>query len=279
MSPETTPFRTVLLDVDGTLVNTRTVLPDSAADAVRRARANGHRLFLCTGRSRPEIYPHLWELGFDGLIGGNGSYIELAGEPIFVQTLDADVVREAVEWMDSLGLGYYLEATSGLWMNERLMPEMARLMGDDSPAGVAAAHALMPVATDRRPERLDDVNKISFALPVGGVDLEALARRFQGRAKIDTWSMNGLVPEFGEIGQIGIDKGAAAARLAAHLGADRANLIAFGDARSDLPLFAACGTSVAMGNAPDSVKAEATMTTSHVDEDGLARAFAALNLI
>lgn len=274
-----TPPRTVLLDIDGTLVNTRTVLPDSAAQAVRTARAQGHRLFMCTGRSRPEIYPHLWELGFDGLIGGNGSYIEVGGEPIFVQTLDPEVVAEAVEWMDAMGLGYYLEANSGLWMNSRLMPEIARLMGDDSPAGVAAAHALMPVATEHRPERLDDVNKISFALPVAGVDLAELARRFAGRAKIDDWSMNGLVPEFGEIGQIGINKGAAVARLASHLGVERSDLIAFGDARSDLPLFAACGTSVAMGNAPDAVKAEATMVTRHVDEDGLAQAFATLGLI
>lgn len=274
-----TPPRTVLLDIDGTLVNTRTVLPDSAAQAVRTARAQGHRLFMCTGRSRPEIYPHLWELGFDGLVGGNGSYIEVGGEPIFVQTLDPEVVAEAVEWMDAMGLGYYLEANSGLWMNSRLMPEIARLMGDDSPAGVAAAHALMPVATEHRPERLDDVNKISFALPVAGVDLAELARRFAGRAKIDDWSMNGLVPEFGEIGQIGINKGAAVARLASHLGVERSDLIAFGDARSDLPLFAACGTSVAMGNAPDAVKAEATMVTSHVDEDGLAQAFATLGLI
>ncbi|MBK8447029.1 MAG: HAD hydrolase family protein [Micropruina sp.] len=59
----------------------------------------------------------------------------------------------------------------------------------------------------------------------------------------------------------------------------RDDLIGFGDARSDLELFAACGTSVAMGNAPDEVKAAATLVTDDVDENGLANAFVRLGLI
>ncbi|WP_416339449.1 HAD-IIB family hydrolase [Rivihabitans pingtungensis] len=81
----------LLLDIDGTLLNYRTELPPSAADAVRQARARGHRVYLCTGRSRAEIYDHLWDLGVDGLIGGNGSFVEDAGQVVFHQVLDAAV--------------------------------------------------------------------------------------------------------------------------------------------------------------------------------------------
>ena len=48
----------------------------SAVRAVREARAAGHRVYICTGRSRAEVYPELWEIGLDGMIGGNGSYVE-----------------------------------------------------------------------------------------------------------------------------------------------------------------------------------------------------------
>lgn len=66
----------IFLDVDGTLVNYENHLPDSAIAAIRAARKNGHRVYLSTGRSRAEIYPELWAIGVDGLIGGNGSYVE-----------------------------------------------------------------------------------------------------------------------------------------------------------------------------------------------------------
>ena len=68
------------------------------------------------------------------------------------------------------------------------------------------------------------------------------------------------------------------ALLAAHLGVDRSELVGFGDARSDIELLRACGTGVAMGQAPDELKAVATFVTRPVGEDGLAHAFAQLGL-
>ena len=59
----------IFLDVDGTLVDYEGKLPDSAARAVRQARENGHRVYICTGRSRAEDYPYLWDIGLDGICG------------------------------------------------------------------------------------------------------------------------------------------------------------------------------------------------------------------
>ncbi len=56
--------RIIFLDVDGTLVDYEGRLPDSAA------RANGHRVYICTGRSRTEVYPFRSQIGLDGVIGG-----------------------------------------------------------------------------------------------------------------------------------------------------------------------------------------------------------------
>ena len=39
----------LLIDVDGTLVNYENQLPASAASAIRKARANGHKVYICTG--------------------------------------------------------------------------------------------------------------------------------------------------------------------------------------------------------------------------------------
>ncbi len=59
--------KVVFLDVDGTMVNDRGEIPESTKEAVRRAKANGHKMVVCTGRSRFQIYDELLELGFSGL--------------------------------------------------------------------------------------------------------------------------------------------------------------------------------------------------------------------
>lgn len=53
------------------------------------------------------------------------------------------------------------------------------------------------------------------------------------------------------------------------LGVDASEAIAFGDGENDLSMFSAVGTSVAMGNAQDTVKAAATYVTTAVDDDGI----------
>ena len=50
---------------------------------------------------------------------------------------------------------------------------------------------------------------------------------------------------------------------------DASEAIAFGDGENDLSMFSAVGTSVAMGNAQDTVKAAATYVTTAVDDDGI----------
>ncbi len=60
-----------------------------------------------------------------------------------------------------------------------------------------------------------------------------------------------------------------AAATLERLGTDASEAIAFGDGENDLSMFAAVGTSVAMGNARDTVKAAATYVTTAVDDDGI----------
>ena len=123
-----------------------------------------------------------------------------------------------------------------------------------------------------------DVNKISFVLRPD-LDLSRLAADLGDGVQVDTWLLSADGPAFGEIGQVGVHKGVAVGRLAAHLGVDTSELVGFGDARSDLELLRACGTGVAMGQAPDEVKDAATFVTDPVDADGLAAAFRHLELI
>lgn len=272
----------VLLDIDGTLVDYDQNLPASAAEAVRAARARGHGVYLCTGRSRAEIYDDLWELGVDGLIGGNGSYVEAGGVVVHHQVLDPEVAHRAVEWMLANDLAFYLECNSGLYGTDNLPEQVGAIWGPGE-ANVQRAREGFPQMIYGTTAARDDINKISFVLPRDAgrvlVDLAGLAEEYAGAASVDTWSLTGTGPEFGEFGQLGVHKGAAVHLLADHLGISTARMAGFGDARSDIELLTTCGVGVAMGNAAPELLEVADLVTAPVNEDGLAKAFVRLGLI
>ena len=82
----------IFLDVDGTLIDYEAKLPASAAKAVDMARANGHKVYICTGCSKAEIEQrNLCEL--DGMIGGNGAYVEDHGHVVMHQGLSKEDVK------------------------------------------------------------------------------------------------------------------------------------------------------------------------------------------
>lgn len=87
----------IFLDVDGTLVDYENKLPASAVTAIRQARSNGHRVYICTGRSRAEVYPELWDIGLDGMIGGNGGEEIRAMADMVTDDVDKDGLYKAFE--------------------------------------------------------------------------------------------------------------------------------------------------------------------------------------
>lgn len=89
----------IFLDVDGTLMDYENHLPASTVEAVRRAQENGHRVYICTGRSKAEVCPELWDIGLDGIIGGNGCYVEDHGQVILHQTVPPGQCRRVADYV------------------------------------------------------------------------------------------------------------------------------------------------------------------------------------
>lgn len=108
----------IFLDVDGTITDYENNVPPSAVHAIRLARARGHRVYMCTGRSKAENPPEIWAIGFDGMIGGNGSYVEDAGQVVMHQLITFDQCKRIVDWLHGRGLEFYLESNNGLFASE-----------------------------------------------------------------------------------------------------------------------------------------------------------------
>jgi len=74
------------------------------------------------------------------------------------------------------------------------------------------------------------------------------------------------------INSSGIDKGTGFSNIMNKLSILRDDVIAIGDSETDIPLFKVAKTSIALGNASEHVKSEATMTVSANAGDGVLEA-------
>ncbi|HEL1614154.1 TPA: HAD family hydrolase [Streptococcus suis] len=275
----------IFLDVDGTLVDYHNRIPESAIRAIRQARENGHLVYVCTGRSRAEMQPELWEIGLDGMIGGNGSYVEHQDQVIMHQLLSEEDSRAIVDWLHERGLEFYLESNNGLFASENFRErarETLRIysMNKGKTAEEVADQEVEDVIHglifDGQLYR-NDLNKVSFVLDSYQDHLDS--KQAFPQLVANTWGGRGESALFGDLGVKDIDKAHAISVLLDHLGASQADTIAFGDAKIDISMLDYCAVGVAMGNGGAEILAMADMITDDVEEDGLYNAFEKLGLL
>ncbi len=275
----------IFLDVDGTLIDYETKCPATAKEAVKQARENGHKVYLCTGCSEFELSQRdLPET--DGLIGGNGSYVKDGDKVLLHQTLTKDQTKKVVDWCEERHLGVILECNSGMYINQWMTingpktmkryalgkgtsEEQAELGGQ----GFVNAMTLLPLEELYR----DDVNKISFILNTYQDHLDSKTEFPDLIA--NTWGGRGEEALFGDLSPEGITKANAISVLLNALGRDKEDTIAFGDAKIDISMFELCNYGVAMGNGGKEIKEAADYITTDVNDDGLWNAFKYLQLI
>lgn len=267
----------LFIDVDGTLCSpTLNRPPESAKKAIRAARENGHKVYICTGRSMAELYEDILEIGFDGIIGGNGCYVEDHGNVILHQKLTAEECAHVVDWCHERHMEFYLECNSGLYPSERYKEvsiEAAKKRGIKNPEYGEFFKRMIYGADPYR----DDVNKISFRLN-SWEDYLAACEEFKD-LKVGCWGGDAPNCSHGDVSPQGINKANAINKLLEYLGETSENTIAFGDEAVDIPMFELCGYSVAMGSGNQSAKDAADYITTGTDDDGLLNAFVHLGLI
>lgn len=274
----------IFLDVDGTLVDYDNRIPESAVKAIRLAREKGHKVYVCTGRSRAEMQPEIWDIGIDGMIGGNGSYVEDNEEVVMHQLISKEEAKHIVDWLHSRGLEFYLESNNGLFASENFKEAARPVLREYSlrkgkteeevkdQEAEDALHGLIYGGGLYR----DDLNKVSFILSDYQDHLDSI-EEFPN-LEAHTWGGRGETALFGDLGVKDINKAYAIAVLLKHLGAEQKDTIAFGDAKIDIPMLDYCQIGVSMGNGGPEILKMADMVTDDVAEDGLYNAFEKLGL-
>ena len=273
----------IFIDVDGTLVDYEGNLPRSAAEAIRRARKNGHRVYISTGRSKAEVYEDIWDIGLDGMIGGNGNYVEDHGHVVMHQLITEEQARRIVDWLHSRRLEFYLESNNGLFASENFekaaepaMREYSRRKGKLDAGKITVRQAFPDMIFGGELYRRD-LNKVSYLLHSYQDFLDA--REAFPDMENGTWGGAGETALFGDLGEKGITKANAIEHLLDYLGAKREDTAAFGDAKIDIPMLEYCAVGVAMGSGGREIKKIADYVTDDVDKGGLYKGFEHLGLI
>jgi Cof subfamily protein (haloacid dehalogenase superfamily) len=264
-----TGYRLLVLDVDGTLVNKNGAVSAADKAALKKAAAQGVRVSLSTGRVTQACLKIIRELSLDGYhIFYDGALVTnlSTGEELYAQPIDGEVVKDAVEFARANDTYLELYSTSHFFAErEHWSDEIHRRF-----------FRVEPTFTDFsgiwERERI-----IKAELVVRNAAEEAKAAEFQRHFGRRLRFSNARTPAFPDVRFInitdpGVSKGEALKALAAHLGMRLEEVMAIGDGTNDLPLLKVAGLAVAMGNAPDELKALADHITLDVDHSGVAAA-------
>ena len=269
--------KVVFLDVDGTMVNDRGEIPESTKEAVRRAKANGHKMVVCTGRSRFQIYDELLELGFSGIVGAAGVFVIADGKEIYHAYIDEEHRKSVYDYLEGNGFLFCYQADDGVVLNRRSSEgilEIYRKMVMSEERLVRLTGNMHLTEEPWKNPRNEKLLYYNAPFPVAKVhaDLEPY---------FDTVaiSLEGMGEYAGEIGINGINKATGMERYLKAAGIAREDSIAVGDGPNDLQMMEYAGIGIAMGNAREEVKERADMVTSSIDDDGIYRAFETLGLL
>lgn len=257
------PIRLIVSDVDGTLVRHDKSLTEATVAAFERLRAASVPATLISARPPTGIAWIAEKLAIDlPLAAFNGGTLFLRdGTIISAVRLEPDIAGLALETIGAAGVDIWLFA-DGRWYarnadsphtpRERLSAGIDVTLTDDLFALAGRADKIVGVSDDS--PLLADVER-------------RLKEAAGGRATVARSQAYYL-----DVTAVAANKGAGLKALAAAVGVPLENVMVLGDMSNDLPMFAEAGYAVAMGQAPEQVKAGADAVTLSNEEDGVAAA-------
>jgi len=256
----------LVCDLDGTLLGDSMTLDPALVEAFRRAAARGLTISLATGRMPAAADAYRDELGITApVIYYNGAVVRGGGGPDLLSlTLPRGVLRRAWTMISQAPVHPIFYRDDRLFCAERTLPvrrycEEEGLTVDviDDPDFLGLG-AFIKSLLIGHPRDLDIVRAELTPLVAEHARLVRTRR------------------DYLEIIPVEASKGAALARLAAHLGVPIERVVAAGDQENDLEMLRAAGVGVAMAHAPEPVRRAADRVAPVAAEGGLLRALGEL---
>jgi len=258
----------IALDMDGTLLNPQHEITPAVKSAIEQATAKGIIVVLASGRPYIGMQKYIAELGLNipgqYCISYNGGLVQRAedGEPILETTLGMDDYHLFEQLAKTLGVHFQALDKQHLYTPNQ----------DISRYTVHEAEVTGIPLRYRSVEQMDPQLRFPKLMIVDEPELLDNAISQLPADIFDRYTLVKSASHYLEILDKRVSKGNSVQHLAEQLGFSAEEVLAVGDHENDLSMLAWAGYGVAMGNAIDSVKAQAAYQTSSNREDGVAQA-------
>jgi len=260
----TNEIKLIVVDLDGTLLNSKHKMSDRNKTAIKKAIEKGVQVVIATGKTRASAVGLLEELGIkspgvfaQGLIIYNGD-----GSVRNNTIMDKNILRQIITFAEDRGFGVL--AYSGDRLLARRADEFAEEIakyGEPMAEGVGALQNILDHT---------EINKVILYGQESKIPALRwqLSKQLDGQIHLTRSAVKGII----EVLPANSSKGKAVMRVMKDLNIPPENTMAIGDGENDIEMLQAVGTAVAMGNAIQKLKDVANQVVGSNDADGVAQA-------
>ena len=256
-------IKAVFLDIDGTMVSFKThCVSEETGKSLRKARRNGVKIFVATGRHRNDIN-NLGDLEFDGYLSLNGAYCWVGNETVFKKNIPQKDVLTFADYIEKEPKipCFFVEA-------ERVTVNM---INDDVRKMMELVNFSPRTIVPANEVKNREMFQLTAFFPI---EREAEIVTLLPDCFVSRWH-----PTFADITVKGVDKSFGIQKISEYLGFSKDEVMAIGDGGNDISMIQYAGVGVAMDNAGEEVKQAADYVTTTVDEDGVGRALRRFGVI
>ncbi|MBE5882929.1 MAG: HAD family hydrolase [Lachnospiraceae bacterium] len=257
----------IFFDIDGTLLDDATKsMPESAAEAIRVARENGHICLVNTGRTKRMVGSGLLEQAeFDGYLMGCGTMIVYRGELLLHKTLTLELSERIMEALKRYHIDAILEGRE-----ENFIDKQENMYTTTFKRFAKGYNALNYAPYEEAGGQYDKL----FVYADEQESIDAFRREFYEELDFIDRERG-----FYEVVPKGYSKATAMEYIADKLQIPMEHTVAIGDSNNDLPMLQCAHIGIAMGNSSKEVLEIADYITTDVDKDGIRNALKWLGVL
>lgn len=283
-------YKLIVVDLDGTLLNSRGELSAENENALKKAKNKGIKIAICSGRILPSIKNICLERGIgDYLISGNGSqiYDVQKNEIIYENCMDINMALKLVKFCEENSIYYSISAENSIIassLSYNILAYNNENYGklDENKTKINLTQNIYEYIKEYSGNKfikftICDSNKIILdkvikkLKEIKGIEVIEFPHMSTKNIKNGNENMD-ITYYYAEIIKANANKWETTKYLADMLNIDYKKIVSFGDNINDKELIQNSGLGIAMKNGSDYVKDIADKVTLKNDENGVAEA-------
>lgn len=250
-------------DIDGTITSEIDgSIPDSTISGIRKARANGHLMFINTGRCFQNVEQRFRMVGFDGYVCGCGTNIYTEGKEIFYIEQTHELTTKILQIARETNVDILFESK-----REVIFDESRPLT---HPKAIRQLYAFK----SRHYDMTHSPDSPDFTCDKFVIWFQEEAQLSAFRKVSDPYfTCIDRGGQFREFVPIGYSKATGIQYLLDYYNLDLSNAYAFGDSNNDYSMLSYVPNSIVMGNAESKeILEKASFITTNASSNGIEHA-------